>query len=254
MSESRPGWRQASAVYLDRRIIAILFLGFSSGLPLVLTGSTLSIWLEESDFSKTAIGLFSLVGLPYTIKFCWAPLMDRVRLPWLGNRFGRRRGWALATQAMLMVGIFGLGQSDPEESLWMVAVWALFVSFASASQDIVIDAYRVELLDERQYGAGAAMVVGGYRVGTLVAGAGVLYLADAVPWSLAYAVMAVLVIVGSVTILLNREPKPTLRPRHEARVMDWISRRAHLTGWRRETATWAYGAVLAPFADFMLRR
>ncbi len=254
MSESRPVWRQASAVYLDRRIIAILFLGFSSGLPLVLTGSTLSIWLEESDFSKTAIGLFSLVGLPYTIKFCWAPLMDRVRLPWLGNRFGRRRGWALATQAMLMVGIFGLGQSDPEESLWMVAVWALFVSFASASQDIVIDAYRVELLDERQYGAGAAMVVGGYRVGTLVAGAGVLYLADAVPWSLAYAVMAVLVIVGSVTILLNREPKPTLRPRHEARVMDWISRRAHLTGWRRETATWAYGAVLAPFADFMLRR
>ncbi len=232
------GWRAASAVYLDRRLFAILFLGFSSGLPLLLTFSTLSVWLAEAGVTKTAIGLFALVGLPYATKFLWAPLMDRLRLPWLTRRFGRRRGWALVTQAMLMIGVVGLGQGDPAVDPGRIAVWALFVSFASASQDIVIDAYRVEILEERQYGAGAAMIDGGYRLGLLAAGAGGLYLAEAIPWSAVYGVMAALVLVGVATVLANPEPtsEEAAGPRESG-----------LEEWLRE-------AVVAPFVDFMGRR
>ena len=234
----KPGWWEACRVYTDPRVLAVLFLGFSSGLPLLLTLGTLSIWLAESGISKTAIGLFALVGVPYSFKFLWAPFMDRLTLPWLTQRFGRRRGWALATQALLMVSVLGLGQCDPLANPELLAVWALVVTFASASQDIVIDAYRVEILEERQYGAGAATYVGGYRLGMLVAGAGALYLAEAIPWSAVYAVMAALVLVGIGTVLVNPEPES-----------------APMAGGRTDTpALWLREAVIAPFAEFALRR
>lgn len=234
----KPGWWEACRVYTDPRVLAVLLLGFSSGLPLLLTLGTLSIWLAESGISKTAIGLFALVGVPYSVKFLWAPFMDRLTLPWLTQRFGRRRGWALATQALLMVSVLGLGQCDPLANPELLAVWALVVTFASASQDIVIDAYRVEILEERQYGAGAATYVGGYRLGMLVAGAGALYLAEAIPWSAVYAVMAALVLVGIGTVLVNPEPES-----------------APMAGGRTDTpALWLREAVIAPFADFALRR
>jgi len=247
------GWGVALRVYLDRRVLAIFLLGFSSGLPLLLSGWTLSIWLAKSGVDKTTIGLFALVGLPYALKFCWAPLVDRLPLPILTALLGRRRGWAIFTQGALMAGVVGLGQSDPTTDPGLTALWAFLVAFASASQDVVIDAYRVEILEERQYGAGAAMIVAGYRVGVLAAGAGALYLAAAIPWSLVYAVMAALVLVGVVTILLNREPAARPRPGHEARVLAWLQARAGLAGWRRDLAGWLYGAVLAPFADYMRR-
>jgi MFS transporter, PAT family, beta-lactamase induction signal transducer AmpG len=251
--ERAAGWRAALGVYLEPRVLAMLFLGFSSGLPLALTLGTLGIWFSRLGVDKTTIGLFALVTLPYSLKFFWAPLMDRLQLPRSLARFGRRRGWALATQAALMAAIFGLGQSDPVADPWTTALWALFVAFASASQDIVVDAYRVEILQERQFGAGAAMMVGGYRIGMLVAGAGALHLATDIPWSLVYAVMALLVSVGVVAVLMNPEPPPPPRPGHEIRVLDWLDRRAHLRGWRRALAGWLYGAVLAPFADYMRR-
>ena len=247
------GWRAALGVYLEPRVVAILCLGFSSGLPLLLTGATLSIWLAESNVEKTTIGLFALVGLPYSIKFLWAPLMDRLALPWITAAFGRRRGWALVTQAVLMAGIVGLGGSDPATAPAATAFWALFVAFASASQDVIVDAYRVELLEERQFGAGAAMMVGGYRVAMLLAGAGALFLAEAVPWSLVYAAMAALILVGVVTVLLTAEPESVVRPGHEGRALAWLERRVQLSGWRREAAAWLYGAVVAPFADYMRR-
>ena len=193
-------------VYTDRRVIAILFLGFSSGMPLLLTFSTLSIWLAEEGISKTAIGLFALVGMPYSLKFIWAPLIDRLPLPLLTRWLGRRRGWAILTQLALMVGIIGLGSNDPANGAWAMAAWAMFVTFSSASQDVVIDAYRVEILEERQYGAGAAMIVAGYRLGMLASGAGALYLAEEVSWFWVYAAMAGLMAVGILTILLNPEP------------------------------------------------
>jgi PAT family beta-lactamase induction signal transducer AmpG len=249
----RQDWLGALAVYLEPRLLVILLLGFSSGLPLLLTGATLSIWLAESGVAKTTIGLFALVGLPYSIKFLWAPLIDRLPLPWLTRRFGRRRGWALVTQAALMLGIVGLGQSEPAATPTLTALWAVFVAFASASQDVVIDAYRVELLEERQYGAGAAMIVAGYRVAILAAGAGALFLAEAIPWPLVYVAMGALMLVGVATVLAGAEPEPRPAPEHEARTLAWLAGRLRLAGWRRETAAWLYGAVLAPFADFMRR-
>jgi len=171
-------WLRASRVYLEPRVIVVLMLGFASGLPLLLTLSTLTFWLAEAGVDKAAIGLFALAGLPYTWKFVWSPLIDRVPLPPFTTLLGRRRGWLLCVQLLLALAILGLGASDPQADLWRMAAFAVLVAFLSASQDIVIDAYRVELLEERQQGAGAAMVVIGYRVAMLLAGAGALFVAE----------------------------------------------------------------------------
>lgn len=251
-----PPWLGAAAVYLDRRIAAVLFLGFASGLPLALTGSTLSLWLAGGGVSRTAIGLFALATLPYALKFAWAPLIDRLDLPVITRRLGRRRGWAVVTQVALMAALVGLGATDPMRDLWWTAMLALIVAFCSASQDIVIDAFRVEILEERQFGAGAATVVLGYRFGMLASGAGALYLASILPWAQVYQIMAGLVLVGMVTVLLTPEPAARLsearaREEHAAAV---LARRPHLAGWRAGLLVWLYGAVVAPFAQFMTRR
>jgi len=235
----RPSWLSAASVYTDRRVITILFLGFSSGMPLLLTLSTLSIWLAESGVSKTEIGLFALVGLPYSLKFLWAPLIDRMPLPVLTRLLGRRRSWAVLTQLMLMIGIVGMGMTDPLTNLWATAAWALFVAFASASQDVVIDAYRVEVLEEKQYGAGAAMIVAGYRIGMLASGAGALYLAEAVDWTWVYAAMAGLMTVGISAILLNPEPAAVPRASSAGTGTRWID--------------WLQEAVVDPLVDFLRR-
>jgi PAT family beta-lactamase induction signal transducer AmpG len=204
------GWQSrlnGLEVYLDRRVLAVLFLGFSSGLPILLILKTLSAWLADLDIDKTTIGLFAFVFAPYTFKFLWAPFMDQLPLPPLTRLFGRRRGWLLATQVCLMAAIFGLAQTDPSIDLFMTALMALLVAFFSASQDIVIDAYRIELLTEDQQGAGAANVVTGYRIGMWVAGAGALFVADYAGWSAAYCVMALLILVGVITVLLLPEPE-----------------------------------------------
>ena len=137
-------WRDAIAVYGDRRLLVILIMGFSSGLPLLLTLSTLSYWLSKLGVDRTAIGLFASVGLPYSLKFLWAPFLDQIRPPFLG----RRRGWALVTQLCLAASIVALGFTDPAINAWWTAVAAIVVAFFSASQDIVIDAYRIEILPE----------------------------------------------------------------------------------------------------------
>ncbi len=223
--ESRQLIRAVKA-YLDPRLVAVLFMGFSSGLPLALTGATLQIWQKESGVSLTTIGFFVLVGVAYNLKFVWAPFMDRVAPPGPLARLGRRRGWAILTQAALMLSILGLGASDPESAPALTAALAVLVAFCSASQDIVIDAYRIELLDERQQGAGAAMTQYGYRVGMLVSGAGALYLAESVSWFWVYAVMAAFVLVGVATVLLTHEPlrgagpeAPAAAGPHPARVV-----------------------------------
>lgn len=197
---------QTILTYFEPRLIAVLFMGFSSGLPLALTASTLQIWQTESGVSLATIGFFVLVGVVYSLKFVWAPFMDRTVLPGLLGRLGRRRGWAILTQAGLVATIVLLGFGDPVAAPAWTAFCAVLVAFCSASQDIVIDAYRIELLDEHQQGAGAAMTQYGYRVGMLASGAGALYLAERLDWSFVYLIMAALVIVGIVTVLLTREP------------------------------------------------
>ncbi len=237
-----PGLR----AYLDPRIAVVLALGFSSGLPLLLTLSTFSVWLRESGVSLTAIGFASLVGLPYALKFLWAPAVDRVRLPLLTRLFGRRRAWALLTQALLMAALIALGGTDPGTEFTRLVVLALLVAFLSASQDIVVDAYRVELLDAGQQGAGAAAIVTGYRIGMLAAGAGALFLAEALPWSLVYGAMAILVLIGTVAVLLSREP------RYEEAPVEWPQGR--IPPLRARVSASLRRTVIDPYADFLTRR
>ncbi len=255
------GWIQRARagvlVYRDPRIVWITLLGFSSGLPLALTFSTLSFWLVEAGISKTTIGLFASVATPYSLKFLWAPLVDRLNVPLLTRLLGRRRGWLLLTQIALMAAVLGLGSSDPGADAWTTALLAFAVAFCSASQDIVVDAYRVEVLEERQYAAGAAAVVFGYRIGMLVSGAGALYLATYTGWFEVYAVMAALVGVGVLATLLAPEPDRALSRESselEARAQEFLSRRPHLSGRSAETLAWLYGSVVCPFAEFMQRR
>src|SRR5690348_405413 len=164
------------AVYLKPRVLVIMFLGFSSGLPLALSGSTLLVWMAEAGVNLGTIGLFALVGTPYTIKFLWAPLIDALDVPLLTRRFGRRRGWLLLSQFLLMAAIVYLGLCNPSISPLPVAIGALLVATASATQDIVVDALRVESLDESEQAAGMASYVAAYRIGMLVSTAGALFI------------------------------------------------------------------------------
>lgn len=228
---------EAVSIYWERRLIIVFLMGFASGLPFLLSAATLSIWLTEAGVSLTAIGLFALVGTPYNLKFLWAPVIDRWPLPGLSKALGRRRSWMLVIQLALMGSIIALGLSDPQSSPGITALFALAVAFFSASQDIVIDAYRIEILDEDQQGAGAAMTQAGYRFGLLSSGAGALYFATLAEWSLVYGVMAGLVLVGLITTL--RAPIPRM------------DRSERATAQSRKR--WFRQAVVGPFVEFFQR-
>jgi len=250
-------WVSASKVYTDRRVLAMLFLGFSSGLPFGVLAEPLSSWLFQSGVSKTNIGLFALVSLPYALKFLWAPLMDRLPLPVMSRLFGRRRGWVLLTQVLLLAAILGMGTTNPVENLAMVGVFAFAVAFASASQDIVIDAYRIEILEDEKLAAGAATAVFGWRLGQVGGGAAGLVFADIFPWPMVFAGMAALVLVGIIAILLNPEPaEPTSDEAvlMEQRAEDFLESKSHLPHGLAVTLAWLYSAVVCPFSEFMTRR
>ncbi|MBH89627.1 MAG: MFS transporter [Magnetovibrio sp.] len=249
-------WLQASKIYLERRVFVILLLGFSSGLPLLLVFQTLSAWLEESEISLTTIGWFSLASTAYALKFLWAPLVDRVPLPFLTNFFGQRRAWMIFSQLLIAMSMLGLGQSDPALDLWVVALWAVALAFASATQDIAVDAYRIESLDEEQMGAGSANYVLGYRIAMLTAGAGALFIADIWGWYVAYALMAILMSVGLLTVLFSPEPKSRFgveTATQMQKITDFVSWYAHLPFFLRSVIVRLYEAVICPFSDFMSR-
>ncbi|MDA5194669.1 AmpG family muropeptide MFS transporter [Govanella unica] len=241
--------KHALAVYGDRRVLSILLFGFSSGLPLALTGSTLSVWLADIGVSLKTIGFFAAVAMPYALKFLWAPLVDRVRLPGLAPLMGHRRSWMLVTQLALMAAIVALGNSVPQQEPMLTAALAVLVAFLSATQDIVIDAYRVEILRADQYAAGAAMVQFGYRMGMLVSGAGALFLADRMPWGTVFAIVAVIQAVGVVAVLMN--PEPAARGAEDLAAEAAVAKR--VTGRSSGLAAWLYVAVVAPFHEFMTR-
>lgn len=199
--------RSALQIYAQRRVLSMWPLGFASGLPLLLTGSTLSAWLSQSGRSLSQIGVLSLVGLPYALKILWAPLLDRFAIPVLG----RRRGWMLASQVMLCVCLLGMSQTCPQRSTAMVSVLSVLIAFLSASQDIVMDAYRTELLRSEERAAGTAVFVFGYRVAMLCSGGLALIVADHHSFQLVYALAALLLLFGSVITLLVKEP-PATRP------------------------------------------
>jgi PAT family beta-lactamase induction signal transducer AmpG len=234
----------------------MLFLGFAAGLPFLLVFSTLSAWLTTAGISRSVIGFFSWVGITYSIKILWAPIVDRVPLPLLDRLLGRRRSWMLLAQLGIMLGLLGMAGIDPAQNITAIALFALLVAFSSATQDVALDAYRIESVAREIQGAMAAMYIGGYRLGLLVAGAGALYMAKYSSWSFAYITMAGLMLVGVVTVLIIREPETTINGntrQREQRVVDFLENSAHLPNALRQPIAWFIGAVVCPFTDFFQR-
>jgi len=238
-----PAWLKSLSVYREPRLLAVLFMGFSSGLPLALTFGTLSFWLAEIGVSRTDIGLYALIGISYSFKFLWSPIIDRLPLGAITARLGRRRGWALTIQIPLALAILALGLTDPKTAPWLTALFAVIVAFLSASQDIVIDAYRIEILKPEEQGAGAAATQWGYRFGMIASSAGALYAAEFGGWHIAYAIMAALMLVGMITVWLTPEPAGSAKA---------LAPLPGATAGERVSA-WIKSAVIAPFADFMTR-
>ncbi|WP_250894727.1 MFS transporter, partial [Aeromonas dhakensis] len=219
-----PSWRDSLAVYLETRVLILFAMGFSSGLPLLLVFGTLSFWLREADVSLTDIGYMSWVALAYGFKWLWSPLVDRLPLPLLSRWLGRRRSWMLFSQLLIAASLVGMAFCDPKTQLAQLALFALLVAFASATQDIVIDAYRIESAPERLQAAMAASYMTGYRLAMIMAGAGALALAawlgsndgyDYRGWQLTYLLMAGLMSLGVITTLFCHEPVIDLAAQNE---------------------------------------
>src|SRR6478672_5060837 len=213
-------------IFGQPKMAVLLFLGFSSGLPFYLTSKTLQAWMTTAKVDLATIGFFSLVTLPYSLKFVWAPVMDRYIPPFLG----RRRGWVVITQVLLLLAIAAMALHDPRTGLKMLAVNAIAIAFFSASQDISLDAYRTDVLRDREMGAGAAVFVMGYRVAMITTGALAFFLADRIPWTMVYLLLSLLMVIGIVTTFIA--PEPVLRDAPPKTLAE---------------------AVVLPFADFFRR-
>ena len=238
-------WLCTLKVYTQPASLRMLALGFSAGLPLLLVLGTLSFWLREAGIDRTTIGYLSWVGLAYAFKWVWAPLVDRLPLPGLTRRLGRRRSWLLLSQLLIAAGLLGMASQNPQQALTPMVWSALVVAFGSATQDIALDAYRIESASMQEQAALAATYQTGYRLAMIWAGAGVLWVATLAQgaqlgyavraWQVAYSVMAACMVVGIVTVLLSPEPQPRPLPPS------------------RSVQEWLHSALVAPFADFIAR-
>ncbi len=237
---------KAARVYREPRIAAMLLLGFSAGLPFALVAGTLAAWMTRSGVSIREVGMFSWVGILYAFKFIWAPLVDQIHLPLLTRKLGRRRGWMLFAQAGVAAALVGMSLTDPAGQVITLAWLALAVAFFSATQDIAVDAWRIESAPTDQQAAMAASYQLGYRVALLAASAGALVIGGTTGWPLAYQVMAALMLVGIVTVLLVAEPEPLSQPMSETMVLKNMTPMSHPSRWLDE-------AIVQPFADFFKR-
>lgn len=250
------GWRETLAAYAHPRVRAMLFLGFSAGLPFPLVLTTLSARLRQSGIDRTTIGYFSLVGLAYSLKFFWSPIVDRLPLPLL-QRLGRRRSWMLLAQSCIGAGLVGMALHDPAVDAVAIAWLAVFTAFASATQDIALDAYRIEAVESQWQGSMAAAYQIGYQLALIAAGAGALHAAAGYGWSTAYLIMAGCAGVGVLTTLVIAEPEALIDRStlaQEARVVGFLERSAHWPPAIRQPAAWLIGAVVCPFVDFFSRK
>lgn len=245
----KSSWRESFAVYLQPRVIIVLLLGFASGLPLALSGSTLQIRMREAGVDLGTIGLFALVGTPYTLKFLWAPLVDALHVPLFTRAFGRRRGWLVFSQLLLIAAILLLAIADPARSPLFVALAALLVAAMSSTQDIVVDAFRIESLPESEQAAGMASYVFAYRIGMLVSTAGALFIVSGYEnggivrtsaWMWGYVTMAALVLIGTATALAATEPEPSVRAEAATRAETALKRVLH--------------AAAGAFSEFLTRK
>ncbi|HWP12554.1 MAG TPA: MFS transporter [Ramlibacter sp.] len=244
--ELKPSWGATLRVYREPATVRMLFLGFSAGLPLLLVLGTLSFWLREAGIDRTTIGFLSWVGLAYAFKWAWAPLVDRLPIPLLSRLLGRRRAWLLLAQAMVVAGLLGMAFTDPKRSLETIVWCALLAAFGSATQDIALDAFRIESAEAKRQAALAAAYQTGYRLAMIWAGAGVLWIAaraevagaagyQHTAWQTAYLVMAASMAVGVLTVLLS--PEPLRRPLPPS----------------KNAAAWLRDVLIEPFAEFLRR-
>jgi PAT family beta-lactamase induction signal transducer AmpG len=254
MQTNKAVW-ESFGVYTKPFVVRMVFLGFAAGLPFLLVFSTLSAWLRDEGVSLAVIGYFSWVGVTYSIKVFWAPVVDRVPLPLLTRWMGKRRSWMLLAQSGIALGLLGMGSSDPQQQLQHIALLAVLVAFCSATQDIVVDAYRIEAAQPEYQGAMAAAYVFGYRVALLVAGAGAFYIADFAGWTIAYYTMAALMLVGIGTVLLSQEPVhkiDDIAKEAEKTVEETLGVEPSKTVLDRFLAAFSE-AVIAPFVEFFVR-
>jgi PAT family beta-lactamase induction signal transducer AmpG len=250
-------WLDDLKVYAEPIVARMLLLGFSSGLPLLLILGTLAYRLREAGIDRTTIGFFSWVGLAYGFKWAWAPLVDRLPLPWLTHHLGRRRSWLLVAQFAIVAGLVGMALTDPAHNLDRLVVFALLVAFASATQDIALDAFRIESAEVSRQAALAAAYQVGYRTAMITASAGALWIAALFdkdestyqhqPWQIAYLCMAALIGVGIATVLFSAEPKVSV-PAATSRREHEVETRVH-----SRLLSWLYSAAVDPFLDFVLR-
>lgn len=251
------------SVYYHKRVLILLLLGFSAGLPLMLVFSTLSFWLREAGVDRTSIGYFSWIALAYAFKWAWSPLVDRLSIPILTRFLGRRRSWMLFAQLLLVGAILGMSFSDPVKDLERLALFALMVAFASATQDIVIDAFRIESAPEKMQAALAAAYQVGYRSAMIVATAGALTIAawvepgnteyNLIAWQTSYLVMAGLMFIGVLTTLFSREPKVDTRAADETELAVKQRLSARYPKPIAASLSWIYTASILPFIDFFKR-
>lgn len=265
MTQRHTSWAEAFAVYCKPRVIAMFFLGFSAGLPLLLVFSTLTAWLSDMNVARSTIGFFGWVGITYSVKVFWAPIVDRLPIPFLTAMLGKRRSWMLLGQLGVVSGIIVMAGINPSTQLWWLALAAVFIAFSSATQDIAIDAYRIEAVITEYQGAMSATYVFGYRLAMLVAGAGTLFIAEpsnwpveillADAWQYAYISMAALMSVGILTVLVVREPNHVID-------LDTQQLESSLAGVERtdkkqniwlRLKLWFVSAVVCPFIDFFRR-
>jgi MFS transporter, PAT family, beta-lactamase induction signal transducer AmpG len=263
---TKSAWWHALKVYLEPPALRMLFLGFSAGLPLPLVIFTLSFWLREAGIDRGTIGFLSWVGLAYAFKWIWAPLVDRMPIPFLTKALGRRRSWLLVAQLFIMAGLCGMAMSDPQNSLQQLVMLAVFTAFCSATQDIALDGYRIESAASEKQAALAATYQTGYRLAVIWAGAGVLWVAaraasrptgyESHAWQMAYFVMAASMLVGVLASLLSPEPvNNTLKKASEDRAALALKYQQE-RGWPLALAravAWLQDAVINPFADFIRR-
>jgi PAT family beta-lactamase induction signal transducer AmpG len=255
-SNSRRSWREALAVYGQRPVLSMLFLGFSAGLPFYLVFQTLSAWLRQEGIERATIGMLAWVGLVYTLKFLWSPIVDRLRLPLLHALLGKRRSWMLLAQIGIGAGLLNLAGSSPSLDISHVAIGALFLAFCSATQDISIDAWRIESATLDQQGAMVAAYQLGYRAALITGSAGALGVAQGYGWATSYTVMAALAGIGILTTLLVHEPAKNVHKSaadSEERVVAWLQARPHWPQSFRSLGASFIGAVICPFTDYFSR-
>lgn len=253
MQQNKMTWGEALKVYSRPRVLAMFFLGISAGLPLLLVFSTLTAWLRDYGVSRTTIGFAAWIGITFSVKFAWAPIIDSLRIPFLTNLMGKRRSWMLVSQIGIAAGLFAMSHINPQLGLPAIFGFGVLVAFCSASQDVVIDAFRIEVIEKQYQGAMAAMYVFGYRVALLIAGAGALFIAEYASWSIAYMSMAALMAVGIITTLLVSEPDHLKsRAQGEEFQHEWVDRVLG-SGKHSRISEWFVRSVACPFIDFFER-